>query len=115
MNKLKLYVSGAPTHFQLSNKYEILASFEPAEIDLMIIFSNGAFEQGYEMAVALEKYSKPVLVLSKSSEPLDIDHPMYTFAKYLDISEANNLIEQKVKKHFPQIEVNVCATDICTV
>lgn len=117
MNKLKLYISRVPADLNLSN-YEILSSFDPAELDIMVVFLDSAtFDQGYETATALEKYSKPVLVLSRNDSDCklisSIDHPMYTLVRYSDISEVNNFIEQKVQKHFPKIEVNVCATDVC--
>lgn len=114
-SKLKLYISGASADLNLSN-YEILDSFSPADLDMMVIFADTlTFSQGYEMAVTLEKYSKPTLVLCKNDNPINIDHPMYTFARYTDIEKVENLIEQKVQKHFPKIQIEVCKTDICAV
>jgi hypothetical protein len=117
MNKLKIYISRAPSTLSLSDKYEVLPAFDPAELDLMVAFSDEESTiQGYELATAIEKYSKPVLLVSNSKDfGVKIDHPMFTFAGYSDISEIKNLIDQKIQKHFPIIEVNTCETDVCAV
>ena len=76
---------------------------------------------GYEMATALEKYSKPTLALAMESAKisrlvLGIDHPMYTFKYYKTLEDIIALIKEKELKHFaPVAPIEVCGTDVCAV
>ncbi len=76
---------------------------------------------GYEMATALEKYSKPTLGLAHVDAKVTrfvegIDHPMYTFKRYTFIEEIISSIKEKELKHFkPIAPVEVCETDVCAV
>ena len=76
---------------------------------------------GYEMATALEKYSKPTLGLSMEKSKVSrlvsgIDHPMYTFKYYKTEKDIIALIKEKELKHFkPVLFPEVCETDVCVV
>ena len=79
---------------------------------------------GYEMAAALEKYSKPTIALAKEGSQisrlaLGINHPMYTFKYYKDFAEILSLIKEKEQKHFKSNPIseasNTEVCDVCTV
>ena len=76
---------------------------------------------GYEMATALEKYSKPILGLAMEKSKVSrlvigIDHPMYAFKYYKTQEDIIALIKEKELKHFkPIISPEVCETDVCAV
>ena len=60
---------------------------------------------GYEMATAIEKYSKPTIGLAKEGKKIStlisgIDHPMYTFKSYKTIEDIIASIKEKELKHF---------------
>ena len=76
---------------------------------------------GYEMATALEKYSKPTLALAMENAQSSrlvfaIDHPMYTFKYYKTLEDIISLIKEKELKHFkPVLSPETCETDVCAV
>lgn len=76
---------------------------------------------GYEMSLALEKYSKPTLALVHNDSKLSrlvegINHPMFTLKKYNSVDEILGLIKEKELQHFKiPISVDVCEGDVCIV
>jgi len=76
---------------------------------------------GYEMATALEKYSKPTLALvsdgvSVSRLVLGINHPMYTLKQYVTAEDAIACIREKECMHFkPAAPAEICDSDVCAV
>jgi hypothetical protein len=84
------------------------------------ICDHPAIGLGYELATALEKYSKPTLGIVKEGTKLTrlvegIDHPMYTFKRYSTTEDIVNAIKEKELKHFKPVIVEVCETDVCAV
>src|SRR3989344_2676933 len=71
---------------------------------------------GYELAVALEKYSKPTLGLAQEGIKITrmvqgIDHPMYTFKRFKTQEDIIFLIKEKESRHFKSVvPVEVCET-----
>jgi hypothetical protein len=113
---------------ELKKDYEILESTGPEKLrsvlvcDIFVaVCDYQSLDLGYEMAVALEKYSKPTLVLlSKSTESQEripgINHPMCTLNQYSSISEIPAFIKEKELKHFkPAAPAETCESDICAI
>ncbi len=76
---------------------------------------------GYELSLALEKYSKPTLALVHKDIKLSrlvegINHPMFTLKKYDSADEISGFIKEKELQHFKApVSVNICEGDVCVV
>lgn len=74
---------------------------------------------GYEISLALEKYSKPTLALvhkdSKLSSLVEgINHPMFALKRYDSFDEILGLIKEKESQHFKiPVSVDICEEDVC--
>ncbi|MBI4156039.1 MAG: hypothetical protein HY507_02280 [Candidatus Zambryskibacteria bacterium] len=93
-----------------------------ARCDLFVaICDHSSLGLGYEMATALEKYSKPTLGLGHEDSNISrlvigIDHPMYEFRRYKTLDEIILFIKEKELKHFkPVASAEICETDVCAV
>lgn len=109
---------------KIEQEYEIVNEFKniPMAQVFIVICNENNTELGYEMATALEKYSKPTLVLTHKDTEITrflegIDHPMYEIKQYSSVDEIPNLIKGKVEKHFPSAPESApaLADDTCDV
>src|SRR3989338_5957975 len=103
---------------KLKEEYEILDAQKslPRSDFVIAICDHSSIDVGYDMATALEKYSKPTLGLAKAGMVVTrlvegIDHPMYIFKTYNTVEDIETFIKEKELKHFkPAVPVEVCGT-----
>ncbi len=124
--------------FDLKKQYEVLDFTELEQIKSVEVYEHSincvllsdfivaicdypSISLGYEISLALEKFSKPVIAFYKkgtkvSTFILGINHPMFTLNEYESKEDILNFIKEKELKHFKQsVQVDLCESDICKV